>query len=197
MTPCASQVVNEIRAVRSSDSHDLAMLHAVVFGPGRFARTAYRVREGAPSVSTFCRVAQLNLNLVAAVTFTRVTIGARSGAILLGPLAVAPNYTGLGLGRKVVASGLEAARDCGVVLAVLVGDIEYYGRMGFERAPPGQIIFPGPVDPLRLLVSELVPDSLSRFRGPISAEYRRQCDPEPCDLVAARDNRRPEVFGQN
>lgn len=182
MSPRIAQVINEIRPARPSDSRRVAKLHAVVFGPGRFARTAYRIRERALGVGTFGWVAELNFNLIAAVTFTHVTIGVRSGALLLGPVAVAPNYTGLGLGSKVVARGLDAARDCGSVLAVLVGDIEYYGRMGFAPAPSGQIVFPGPVDQRRVLVSELAPGNLSKFRGPILAERPR--DPKPFDPVA-------------
>ena len=39
---------------------------------------------------------------------------------------------------------------------VLVGDEPYYGKAGFKPMPKGQVTMPGPVDPARLLVAELV-----------------------------------------
>ncbi len=36
------------RPANAADSADIKALHARAFGPGRFTRTAYRVREGTP-----------------------------------------------------------------------------------------------------------------------------------------------------
>ena len=59
------------------------------------------------------------------------------------------------------------AARIGVV--VLVGDKPYYGRFGFEPVPPGQIAFPGPVNPARILARETTPGALQSARGLISA----------------------------
>jgi predicted N-acetyltransferase YhbS len=48
---------------------------------------------------------------------------------------------------------------------LLVGDAPYYGPLGFEVIPTGQITLPGPVDPARLLAAELVPGVRDEFRG--------------------------------
>ena len=48
---------------------------------------------------------------------------------------------------------------------LLVGDEPYYARMGFQRAPKGQISLPGPVDPERLLYCELEPGALAAAKG--------------------------------
>ena len=45
------------RAVSAADATAIVALHVRVFGPGRFARTAYRVREGTPFASAYCRAA--------------------------------------------------------------------------------------------------------------------------------------------
>ena len=47
----------------------------------------------------------------------------------------------------------------------MVGDEPYYARMGFKRAPEGQISLPGPVDPARLLYCELEPGALAAAKG--------------------------------
>ena len=76
---------------------------------------------------------------------------------MLGPLAVDPEFTGQGYGRRLVAESLEKAKALGLKLIVLVGDEPYYGRLGFKRVPPGQILLPGPVDPARILATALEP----------------------------------------
>ena len=53
----------------------------------------------------------------------------------------------------------------GIALVLLVGDEPYYARLGFRRVPRGQITLPGPVDPERLLIVELVPGALAKYSG--------------------------------
>lgn len=153
------------RSVTAADLPAIARLHARVFGPGRFTRTAYRVREGTPAISSYCRAAYLGEQLIAAVRFTPITIGGTPGAILLGPLAVDPEFAGQGFGRRLVAEAMDAAKSDGVRLVLLVGDEPYYGRFGYRLVPIGQIVMPGPVDAHRLLAAELVPGALAEMHG--------------------------------
>ncbi len=158
------------RPLTQADFPAVSRLHAKVFGPGRFTRTAYRVREGGAPVSPFCRVALLGDRLIAAVRFTPITIGGANGALLLGPLAVDPDFAGQGFGKLLIAEAIETAKVAGVKLIVLVGDEPYYGRFGFAPVPPGQIVLPGPVDPLRLLAAELQPGVLPAYKGLIAPQ---------------------------
>ena len=84
----------------ADDAALVSALHARVFGPGRFARTAYRVREGTPPIARFCRGAFLGERLIAALRLTEVTIGGEPGALLLGPLAIDPDFAGEGWGAS-------------------------------------------------------------------------------------------------
>jgi predicted N-acetyltransferase YhbS len=143
------------RPVEAGDLPAIRALHAQVFGPGRFARTAYRVREGTPAISAYCRAALCGNSLVASLRMTLVAIGGAGPHLLLGPLAVAPAFTGRGFGRSLVSSALAHAKRDGIGLVVLVGDLSYYERFGFASVPPGQISFPGPVNPARILACEL------------------------------------------
>jgi predicted N-acetyltransferase YhbS len=162
-----------IRPAGPDDGAAIAALHERAMGPGRFARTAYRVREAARGAfSPFCRVCLIDGRLAAAVRFTEVAIGGKAGVLLLGPLAVDPAFANQGHGRGLVASALEEARAAGVALVVLVGDEPYYARLGFRRVPRGQILLPGPVDPDRLLAAELVPGALAGFSGRLAAAPR-------------------------
>lgn len=158
------------RPVAAGDMPAILDLQARVFGPGRFVRTAYRIREGLAPFSRFCRAGFSGDRLIAAVRFTPVTVGGKPGALLLGPLAVDPAFANLGYGRRLVAEGLDAARAAGEALVLLVGDEPYYSRLGFVRVPMGQIALPGPVDPARLLAAELIPDALAGYRGLVAAD---------------------------
>ncbi len=153
----------------AADLPAISALHQLVFGPGRFARSAYRVREGTGKVSRLCRVAERASGLVAALRMTEVAIGGVEGAVLLGPLAVNPEYRGQGYGRQLVAEALAEAKALGLSLVVLVGDVPYYGRFGFAPVPPGQIALPGPVNPARLLAVELQNGALKRYCGAVTA----------------------------
>jgi predicted N-acetyltransferase YhbS len=168
-------VVNEVtpvtRKAGPGDSAEIAALHARAFGPGRFARTAYRLREGMAEFSPFCRVCRIDGRLVAAVRFSPILIGGKGGALLLGPLAVDPDFANRGHGRGLVGEGLEAARAAGIRLVVLVGDEPYYARLGFKRIPRGQITLPGPVNLDRLLAAELASDALAGFAGLVTADH--------------------------
>ena len=159
-----------MRRVVSGDLAAIRDLHARAFSPGRFARTAHRIREGTPEFSPFCRACLIHGRLVAAVRFTPVVIGSKGKTLLLGPLAVDPAFANRGYGRGLVATALEDARAAGIGLVVLVGDEPYYGKLGFRRIPSGQIALPGPADPNRLLAAELAPGALQDFSGVVAAE---------------------------
>ena len=166
MTAAPLQIVT--RPAVDADMAAISALSRRVFGPGRFARTAYRIREGTPDVSPFCRVALLGPRLVASIRMTEITIGGTAGALLLGPLAVDPDFANQGHGRLLIAESIEVARAMGRQLVLLVGDMPYYGRLGFVPVAIGQILMPGPVNPARILALELEPGAVGRFRGMVA-----------------------------
>ena len=146
------------------DAEAIQHLNERVFGPGRFARTAYRIRERAdpdPSLSFVARVGTL---MVGANAMTPIVIG-ETKALLLGPLIVEPVFRSQGIGEALVARSLEAARAQGWKLVILVGDEPYYARAGFQCVPTGRIVLPGPVDPTRLLYCELEAGALEAAEG--------------------------------
>lgn len=153
-----------------ADREEIEQLLDLSFGADRLQKTTYRLREGVPPVQELCYVLRENGVLRASIAFWPVEIrsgegGAPTPALLLGPLAVDPRLRGQGLGLRLMTLGLERARELGHRIVILVGDLPYYGRFGFRRAAPGQLIFPGPVDEDRILMQELVPDVLEGVSG--------------------------------
>ena len=161
-----------IRHETDGDEPILTQLSAEAFGPGRFARSAYRVREGVPPVAGLSLCGVLDGTLVGGVRFTAIGVGEREGGLLLGPLIVDPAATGRGIGTALVEEGLALARAAGFAFVLLVGDMPYYGRFGFQPVPAGKVALPGPVDPTRLLYLELVPGALEGAAGTVKAYAR-------------------------
>jgi predicted N-acetyltransferase YhbS len=148
---------------------DLAAIEKLderAFGPGRFARSAYRLREGIAPDFALSFVARVGTLLVGANRMTQIRCGSEP-ALLLGPLTVEPAFRSGGIGEALVMKSLDAARAAGHRLVLLVGDMPYYGRMGFQPVPPGRLIFPGPVDPARLLYLELVAGTFEAATGKV------------------------------
>jgi predicted N-acetyltransferase YhbS len=152
------------------DAFAIERLHERAFGPGRYAKTAYRLREnvaGQPEVSFTAHIGTL---LVGSVRMSPVRIG-ETKALLLGPLAVEPAFRERGVGQALIQRALDAARAQGHRLVILVGDEPYYGKCGFRPIPPGTVAMPGPVDPARLLVAELADGAFAGVSGPIRSEW--------------------------
>ena len=70
----------EIRLETDGDAQMLSELSAQAFGPGRFTRSAYRVREGVPPVGALCLCGLLDERLVGGIRFTAIRIGDEEGA---------------------------------------------------------------------------------------------------------------------
>jgi predicted N-acetyltransferase YhbS len=159
-----------IRPQSPADDAAIDALHEESFGPGRFARTAYRVREAAARPPLIALTAWDGDVLVGAIQFAAITIGGTRGAALLGPLAIAPAYKNQGAGLRLMKEGLAEAAARGYRLVVLVGDLPYYRRAGFGPIPPGRILMPGPVDPARFLAAELEAGALGAFTGMVAPD---------------------------
>ena len=109
----------QIQDENENDALLLSELAGEAFGPGRFARTAYRIREGVQAVPSLSLTGRLDGRLVGGIRFTAVTVGAEGGALLLGPLVVHPAHKGKGYGQALAGEGLARARAQGFRLVVL------------------------------------------------------------------------------
>lgn len=154
----------------AEDAPAVERLHERTFGPGRYARTAYRIREGAPHRLDLSFIARIGTLLVGSVRLTPVRIG-ETPALLLGPLTVEPPFRERGIGLQLIERALTEAKSKGHRLVVLVGDEPYYGKIGFKRIPKGQAVMPGPVDPERLLIAELDEGAFADVCGPIRPDW--------------------------
>lgn len=138
------------------------------FGEDRFSKVSYSFRSGIGDLPALRFVAVQDDNLIGTIRFWPVTIHGETAtpALLLGPLGVAPDYQGQGIGAALIEHGLEVARDLGHEIVFLVGALNYYGRFGFGPASVHGLAMPSE-QPDRLLVRELKNDALNGLSGNI------------------------------
>ena len=154
----------------ADDAEAIERLHERTFGPGRFARTAFRIREQLAHRLDLSFTARIGTLLVGSVQLTPIRIGTVP-ALLLGPLTVEPPFRERGIGQALIERALAEARAQGHRIVVLVGNETYYAKSGFKRIAKGAVTMPAPVDPARLLVAELVENAFAGVSGPIQPDW--------------------------
>lgn len=171
----------EIRPEAPDDAPLVEALVAKAFGPGRFAKSAWRLREGVDPERDLSFVAVENGALRGSVRFWPIFVG-RAPALLLGPLAVDSDQRGRGLGIALMERGIAEARRLGHRAVILVGDAPYYARVGFAPLPKDSVKFPGPVDRDRILGLALADGALDSLQGEVA---RGRIDRPVCAAAAA------------
>lgn len=156
----------QIRQEQAGDAARIEALNADAFGPGRFAKSAYRLREGVDPLAELSFVAVEDGTLRGSVRFWPISVGGHE-ELLLGPLAVQGDQRGRGIGIALMQAGIAAAKEGPWRGILLVGDEPYYAKVGFSRLPPGRVKFPGPVDQNRILGLSLKGGEMLTLSGQI------------------------------
>ena len=143
MTDAAFQTAVRIDAETPADAASVEALVMAAFGPGRFAKTAERIREHAGVAAGF--VAHENGRVVGAVRLWSILVGEQP-ALFLGPITVSAESRKGGLGADLVQACIDHAGTIGILL---VGDAPYFSRFGFRPASGARL--QGPVDQRRVL----------------------------------------------
>jgi predicted N-acetyltransferase YhbS len=160
----------QIRPERPEDADAVEALNNDGFGPGRYAKSAYRLREGVAREADLSFVAIENGKPLGSIRFWPIKIGAQN-VLLLGPLAVQSHQRGRGAGIALMEHGIEKARATDYTAILLVGDEAYYRRVGFTRIAPEQIRFCGPVDARRILGLALKSGALATLTGDVARAH--------------------------
>ncbi len=154
------------------DSADYAgaveALYDEAFGPGRFVKTAERLREGNTKIEPACFLAVDAEGLCGAVRLWPVTCASGGRAAFLGPLAVAERKRNVGVAFHLMERSIGVCRELGYAAVILVGDESYYARWSFRQAGAARFFMPGPVDQHRILIRDLDPPRAAKLSGMLS-----------------------------
>jgi predicted N-acetyltransferase YhbS len=155
-------------ALQLEQPQDAAAIEGLLdraFGPGRFTKVSERVREIAAFAPEYSFCAWEGDRLVGSVRMWKVAVGGQP-LVFLGPLAVDDDQRRAGVGGLLVERASQAAKAAGETAVLLVGDLAYFTRSGFDDAPARAIVLPGPVDQRRVLLRQLTPTA--PFEGPLT-----------------------------
>jgi predicted N-acetyltransferase YhbS len=155
-------IVPDIVSLDTIDSDMREALLDAAFGPDRRGLTSYRLRGDTPPIAALSFAAVEGARLVGSLQSTPVMLHHVDGAmplVLVGPVAIAPDRQGEGIGTSLLRRAITEARDP----LVLIGDPEYYGRFGFTTDWTANWTLPGPVERRRLLARSAVPLPVGRL----------------------------------
>jgi predicted N-acetyltransferase YhbS len=131
----------------------------------RRRKTSERLRAGRLPAEGLAFVAADGERVVGTVRLWNIACESGEAALLLGPMAVAPDCRNCGIGGALVRHAVAEARRLGHRAVILVGDAPYYSRFGFAADKMAAIQLPGPVERHRLLALELAPGALDSAQG--------------------------------
>ena len=183
---------------RPADSDIIEHLNETAFGPGRFTLTAYRVREQAHVIPELCFAAWQGETCIGSIRHALISVNGERG-LLLGPLVVHPDHKNRGCGIALIEHALKKAVELGYRWVILVSDEPYYRRVGFQAVPFGAIMFPGPVDPARILLRPLQSDQAVSINGlvvPIACPNKSAAFAEPCGGEGAKQKQKSNQTGK-
>lgn len=148
-------------------------------GEGRFRKSSEKLRRGRlPAEGLAFAALDERGALVGTVRLWNVVAGCDATnksvtALMLGPLAVDPFASGLGIGSALMRKAIAMAKALGHGAILLVGDPEYYERFGFTAQRTGNLAMPGPFEKRRLLALELKAGHLAGAHGVLRASGRK------------------------
>lgn len=152
------------------DASEIEALYDCTFGPGHFAKTAERLREGTSSLPDLSRVARANGCVIGVCRLWPLKVGGDAvGAVFFGPLAVDPAYQGEGVGQCIIHHCIAAATEAGWPAGVIIGAREYFEGLGFSAQHADLLTFPGPQDVNRVMTIGLA-DTNVTLRGLVRAD---------------------------
>ena len=171
--PLLSQAAFFIEQEKALDVYAREALLDRAMGPGRRRKSSEKLRRGRlPAAGLAFAARDAFGNLIGTVRLWDVAAGGVS-ALLLGPLAAAPEHKGAGVGSALMRHAIEEAKRLEHGAILLVGDAPYYARFGFSADKTGDLSMPGPYEKARFLALELKSGALDGAAGTLAAAGRK------------------------
>ena len=122
-----------IRPEAEQDRPAIWSVNQAAFEGDAEANLVEALRDG--GLAEVSLVAEVDGEIVGHILFSRVAIITKFGTVdvlSLAPMAVLPSYQRQGIGSRLVEAGVEACREAGHRIVVVLGHPEFYPRFGFS-----------------------------------------------------------------
>jgi predicted N-acetyltransferase YhbS len=182
-----------IRHERLADIDAREALLDSAFGETRYRKSSERLREDRLPAEGLSFIASEGKRVIGTARLWDIACGNGQPTLLLGPVAVAEDCRGRGIGGALVRRAVLTARKLGYGAVILVGDPEYYGRFGFSGDNTGTLWMPGPFERHRLLGQALKAGAFQGARGMIAPAGRPAPTPDLAALTAQEIAKAPRA----
>lgn len=149
-----------------ADNEAVRSVNRLAFGQEAEARLVDALRNG--GFARLSLVAEEEGQVVGHVLFSDLPITAEGGtvaALALAPMAVLPELQHQGIGSALVRRGLDACRERGHRIVVVLGHPHFYRRFGFSSALAARL--ESPFSGEAFMALELVPGALAGVSGKV------------------------------
>ncbi len=160
----------KIRPERTEDANDVHHVNRQAFGQENEAILVETLLSSPEAIPELSLVAEQDGRVVGHILFSPIVIETSSGevsALALAPVAVLPEFQNQGIGSRLVQDGLEACRQLGHKIVIVLGHANYYPRFGFSPARARGIEAPFPVPDEAWMAVELQAGALDGVRGKV------------------------------
>jgi putative acetyltransferase len=149
----SSMISTRIRVATSLDREDIRGVHLRAFPEGEnqlVATLAANLVNEETDPETIALVAEIHGSVVGHIAFSPVMADTDKNWLgyILAPLGVKPEYHKVGIGSKLIESGIELLLQKMANVLFVYGDPKYYGRFGFSAeattqfTPPYELKYP-------------------------------------------------------
>tara|TARA_B100001093_G_C26450464_1_gene852067 strand:+ start:52 stop:540 length:489 start_codon:yes stop_codon:yes gene_type:complete len=147
--------MENIRQINKNDNEKIFSILEKSFGPGRFARSVYRLREIVGRETEFSYVYEKNNKILSSISYYQTFLTDGLQGLLLGPLAVDPEYRGKGFGVALVEHTISLIKkQSNYDFIIAIGDNNYYEKFGFKKIDINVKFF-GPVNKEKILILDI------------------------------------------
>ena len=168
----------KIRQEITNDKKEVYEVNSIAFGQDNEAKLVNLLRESKAFIPELSLVATVETKLVGHILFSKIIIIDENGnefeSLALAPVAVRPEFQRKGIGRQLIKSGLNKARELKYKSVIVLGHKHYYPKFGFKPVDKWNIKAPFDVPAEFFMGLELVKDGLKGISGTV--RYPKEFD---------------------
>lgn len=159
----------KVKQENKLDYNAVYNINKLAFGEEGEAKLVELLRNSKAFVPELSLVATIGSNIIGHILFTKIKIidinQNEFESLALAPMAVNPEFQKKGIGRQLIKTGLDKAREMNFKSVIVLGHKNYYPKFGFKPTKKWGITAPYDVPTSAFMGLELVTDGFKDVRG--------------------------------
>jgi len=158
----------QIRTEHKNDISAISMINDMAFGQESEGNLIVKLRKSKSFIKDLSLVACMGNEIIGHILFSKIIIKNDTEefeSLALAPMAVIPEFQGLGIGSQLINKGLQKAIKLGYESVIVLGHDTYYPRFKFKPASQFKITCPFDVPDTNFMALELKKGSLDTISG--------------------------------